>query len=129
MGANNCICWENDGHGISQPQWGGYHYTNALCQWAGRRAVKELTESGRSPSEFECIDGYAERERVAVSGVSHRQKICAGNVLTVKQCAQLHKTGCQYNVGPGRPCLTVYSLDRENLEIAFSALDANLNAT
>ena len=56
----------NDGHGISQPQWGGYHYTNALCQWTGREAVKELTESGRSPSEFECIDGYAERERVAV---------------------------------------------------------------
>ena len=115
----------NDGHGISQPQWGGYHYANALCQWAGREAVKELTESGRSPSEFECIDGYAERERVAVKWRLASPEDLSCNGLTVKQCAQLHKTGCQYNVGPGRPYRTVYSLDREDLEVAFSALDAN----
>jgi hypothetical protein len=96
------------------PQWGGTHYTNALCQRAGREAVKDLKERGQHAADFECVDGRSERVPIKWHLAPLGESSCEG--FTAKQCAQIHKTGCLYNIGPGRPCRAGYSRDREDLE-------------
>jgi len=48
------------------------------------------------------------------------EDVCEELGFTPKQCSLYRKTGCQYNIGVGRPCRNVYSRDREDVEAFFS---------